>query len=97
VSKSDVPDRGDSLSAFVRARRKTGGLTQHELGDLAGVGKRFVVELEQGKPTLRMDKVNQVLGVFGKRLGPVAATRDEAAAGSHEAGTTPPGEKDMTP
>jgi hypothetical protein len=38
---------------------------------LAGVGKRFLVELEDGKPTLRLDKVNQVLRAFGKRLGPV--------------------------
>jgi y4mF family transcriptional regulator len=62
---------------MVRARRHASGLTQQELGELAGVGKRFIVELEQGKPTLRMDKVNQVLAVFGKTLGPVDAPRKE--------------------
>ena len=92
-----VPDRDDGVSAFVRSRRKAARLTQHELGDLAGVGKRFVVELEQGKPTLRMDKVNQVLGVFGKRLGPMAATLDDAAGSCHEPGARLPGEKDLTP
>lgn len=46
-------------------------MTQIDLARKAGVGLRFVRELEQGKPTLRMDKVNQVLRLFGKRLGPV--------------------------
>ncbi len=61
------------MASFVRGRRQAGGLTQHQLGELAGVGKRFVVELEAGKPTARMDKVNQVLAVFGRQLGPVEA------------------------
>ena len=63
------------MAAFVRDRRRTAGLTQRELADLAVVGKRLIVELEDGKPSLRMDKVNQVLGVFGKRLGPVDLPR----------------------
>jgi y4mF family transcriptional regulator len=78
VNQSEVPDRVIELGPFVRDRRLNSRLTQAELGDLAGVGKRFIVELEQGKPTLRLDKVNQVLAVFGKQLGLVDATREPA-------------------
>lgn len=60
-----------TISAFVKEQRKRHGLTQVDLAAKAGVGLRFVRELEQGKRTLRMDKVNQVLFLFGKRLGPV--------------------------
>ena len=75
-----VPDREPALgaaaiAAFVRERRKANGLTQRDLGLLAGVGKRFVVELEAGKPTLRLDRVERVLAVFGKRVGPVDVER----------------------
>lgn len=47
-------------------------MTQRDLADRAGVGIRFVRELENGKPTLRLDKVNIVLDLFGHRLAPVA-------------------------
>ncbi|MBI9057004.1 MAG: helix-turn-helix transcriptional regulator [Labilibaculum sp.] len=60
-----------SLSEFVKQKRKLLNLTQQDLADKAGVGLRFVRDLEQGKSTLRMDKVNQVLILFGKELGPV--------------------------
>ncbi len=66
-----------SLSLFVKQRRKQVGMTQEDLSYAAGVGLRFVRELEQGKPTLRIDKVNQVLGLFGFELGPVEINRDE--------------------
>ena len=59
------------LIAFVKKQRKIHGLTQLTLARKAGVGLRFIRELEQGKTTLRMDKVNQVLQLFGKTLGPV--------------------------
>jgi y4mF family transcriptional regulator len=59
------------LRNFVKKQRKIHGLTQADLARKAGVGLRFVRELEQGKSTLRMDKVNQVLQLFGKTLGPV--------------------------
>lgn len=65
---------------FVKEKRKKVGLTQVELSKRAGVGIRFVRELEQGKNTLRMDKVNQVLFLFGHRLGPIkikTGTEDE--------------------
>jgi y4mF family transcriptional regulator len=59
------------LKDFVKRQRKIHGLTQMELSRKAGVGLRFVRDLEQGKTTLRMDKVNQVLQLFGKILGPI--------------------------
>ena len=75
----NVPDRespGRSpVAAFVRARRKANRLSQRELAELAGVGVRFLSELERGKPTLRMDAVNSVLAVFGKQLGVTDAPR----------------------
>ncbi len=60
-----------NLSNFVKKQRKMHVLTQVDLASKAGVGLRFIRELEQGKATLRMDKVNQVLQLFGKTLGPV--------------------------
>ncbi len=71
------PDRERAIAAFVRTRRKAHGLTQDQLAALAGVGKRFVSELERGKETARMDAVNAVLAVFGKRLGLDDAPRME--------------------
>lgn len=67
----------DSLSNLIKSERKKAGMTQEDLSFAAGVGLRFVRELEQGKPTLRMDKVNQVLGLFGYELGPVKSNGDE--------------------
>jgi y4mF family transcriptional regulator len=64
-----------SVGRYVRARRKAAGLTQRELGELAGVGPRFVSELERDKPTIRLDAANKVLAVFGKQLGLTAAGR----------------------
>ncbi|MEI6376299.1 MAG: helix-turn-helix transcriptional regulator [bacterium] len=60
----------DTLIQFVKARRKALGLTQLELADRAGLGLRFIRELEQGKQTLRLDKVNQVMALFGHRMEP---------------------------
>jgi y4mF family transcriptional regulator len=64
-----------ALSDFVKEKRSAAKLTQPELAEKAGVGLRFVRELEQDKPTLRIDKVNQVLQLFGYELGPVAKER----------------------
>ena len=61
----------NNLAIYVKAKRKEFGLTQEDLSLKSGVGLRFVRELEQGKATLRMDKVNQVLCLFGAELGPV--------------------------
>tara|TARA_R110002124_G_scaffold82664_7_gene216857 strand:+ start:23807 stop:24055 length:249 start_codon:yes stop_codon:yes gene_type:complete len=65
------------LSRFVKEKRKDLGLTQKELADKAGVGLRFVRELERDKPSLQMDKVNQVLVLFGFELGPVPMNRNK--------------------
>lgn len=54
-----------TIAEFVKERRKKLGMTQVTLADRAGVGLRFVRDLEQGKTTLRLDKVNQVLRMFG--------------------------------
>jgi y4mF family transcriptional regulator len=60
------------LIQFIKARRRTLGLTQKDLADRAGVGLRFIRDMEQGKTSLRLDKVNQVLLLFGHRMEPVA-------------------------
>ena len=52
-------------------------LTQVELSEKSGVGLRFVRELEQGKQTLRLDKVNQVLNLFNYEVGAVLMSRRE--------------------
>ncbi len=57
--------------------RKQYNLTQVELSEKSGVGLRFVRELEQGKQTLRLDKVNQVLKLFNYELGAVLMSRKE--------------------
>ena len=60
-----------TIRDFIKKQRKIHVLTQADLARKAGVGLRFIRELEQGKSTLRIDKVNQVLQLFGKTLGPV--------------------------
>ena len=61
------------IASFVKEMRKKFNLTQVDLADKSGVGLRFVRELEQGKQTLRMDKINQVLSLFGRQVGAVEA------------------------
>jgi y4mF family transcriptional regulator len=65
-----------SLPIFIKEKRKLLNLTQQDLADKAGVGIRFIRDLEQGKLTLRMDKVNQVLNLFGQELGPVSLIKN---------------------
>ena len=60
-----------TLSKYVKAMRKQYNLTQVELSEKSGVGLRLVRELEQGKQTLRLDKVNQILNLFGGEVGVV--------------------------
>jgi y4mF family transcriptional regulator len=62
----------EPLIEFIKERRRTTGFTQKDLADRAGVGLRFIRELEQGKLSLRLDKVNQVLALFGHRMEPAA-------------------------
>ena len=63
-----------NLSDLVKRKRKSVQLTQPELAEKAGVGLRFIRELEQGKETLRLDKVNEVLKLFGYEVGAVFKT-----------------------
>jgi len=63
------------LSRFIKHKRKTLGITQKDLALKAGVGLRFIRDLEQGKPSLRVDKVNLVLFLFGHALEPVQIQR----------------------
>ena len=64
------------LSKYVKAMRKQYNLTQVELSEKSGVGLRLVRELEQGKQTLRLDKVNQILNLFGSEVGVVSITKN---------------------
>ncbi len=61
-----------NLSAFLKAKRKSVHLTQVELAERAGVGLRFIREAEQGKTSLRLDKINQVLDLFGHSMAPIS-------------------------
>ncbi|MCB2380389.1 type II toxin-antitoxin system Y4mF family antitoxin [Hymenobacter sp. BT635] len=65
------------LAAFVKQRRKLLHLSQTDIAAKAGVGLRFVRELEQGKATLRLDKVNQVLRLFSHELAPAPLDRTQ--------------------
>ena len=58
------------IGNFIKDNRTRLGLTQEQLAEKAGVGLRFIREMEQGKETLRMDKINQVLALFGYDLIP---------------------------
>jgi len=64
------------LNKFIKEKRKAAKLTQPDLAEKAGVGLRFIRELEQGKETLRLDKVNQVLQLFGYEVGPTPVRRN---------------------
>lgn len=59
------------IALFVKEKRRRLKVTQVELAEKAGVGIRFIRELEQGKETLQLNKVNQVLQLFGHEVGPV--------------------------
>lgn len=58
------------IAEFVKKSRKEAGLTQEEFAMRSGLGLRFVRDLEQGKATVRMDKVNVALGMFGMETAP---------------------------
>lgn len=58
------------IGEFIRKSRKAAGLTQEEFAVRSGLGLRFIHELEQGKPTVRLDKVNQALEMFGMEAVP---------------------------
>lgn len=62
--------RFNHIGNFIKFNRKKLKLTQFELSEKAGVGLRFIRDIEQGKESLRLDKVNQVLALFGYKLWP---------------------------
>lgn len=65
------------IAEFVKKERKKAGLTQEEFAMRSGLGLRFVRDLEQGKKTVRMDKVNQALAMFGMEAVPGRSDSDE--------------------
>ncbi|WP_304287427.1 helix-turn-helix transcriptional regulator [Porphyromonas uenonis] len=66
-----------TIAEFIKERRKEYGLTQVDLCMKTGVGIRFLRELEAGKSTVRLDKVNQVLALFEAEVGVQRKSRDE--------------------
>lgn len=66
-----------NLRDFVKERRKSVKLTQPELAVKAGVGLRFIRDIEQGKSSFRLDKVNQVLKLFGAEMGVVRLSTNQ--------------------
>lgn len=63
-------DDMNKIAEFIKQKRKEAGLTQEDFAIRSGLGLRFVRELEQGKETVRMDKVNQALSMFGMEAVP---------------------------
>ena len=60
----------NKIAAFIKSSRRAAGLTQQEFAMRSGLGLRFVRELEQGKTSVRMDKVNIALAMFGMEAVP---------------------------
>ncbi len=71
----------NAISEFIKTERKKAGLTQEEFALRSGLGLRFVRELEQGKETVRMDKVNQALSMFGMQAVPGSIDRKDVIDG----------------
>lgn len=65
------------IAEFIKRERKKAGLTQEEFATRSGLGLRFVRDLEQGKKTVRMDKVNQALAMFGMEAVPGRSDSDK--------------------
>jgi len=61
----------EELSAFIKEKRKEAKLSQQQLAERAGVALTVIRKIEQGKRNLNMEKVNQVLRMFGHTLAPV--------------------------
>ncbi len=65
-----------TIGTYIKTERKKAGLTQEEFAVRSGLGLRFIRDLEQGKETVRMDKVNQALAMFGMEAVPGRKERD---------------------
>lgn len=79
--RMEKPDFSRDLAAALRRQRKALRLTQIELGHYAGCGPDFIYDLEQGKPTVRLDKLMAVLGVLGLQLTLETGKRGLAISG----------------
>lgn len=66
----------NKIARFIKESRRSARLTQEEFAMRSGLGIRFIRELEQGKETVRMDKVNIALGMFGMEAVPGKKDRD---------------------
>ena len=64
------------LGTYIQRERKKAGLTQPEFALRCGLGLRFIRDLEQGKATVRLDKVNQALAMFGSMAVPGRKPRE---------------------
>lgn len=67
----------NTIGQYIKTERKRAGLTQEEFAMRSGLGLRFVRELEQGKETVRLDKVNQALAMFGMEAVPGRKVEEE--------------------
>ena len=67
----------NKIAKFVKTERMKSGLTQEEFALRSGLGLRFVRDLEQGKETVRLDKVNQALRMFGMETVPGEIDRED--------------------
>ena len=75
--KGAILNSVNTIGQYIKEQRKKAGLTQEEFAMRAGLGLRFVRELEQGKETVRLDKVNQALSMFGAEAVPAAKRKQE--------------------
>ncbi|MGV7215748.1 helix-turn-helix domain-containing protein [Bradyrhizobium sp. UFLA05-112] len=66
--------------ALIRQKRKALGLTQDELAERCGVGVRFIVDLESGKPSCQLGKALTAAAEVGLRLGDVPASVGQTLA-----------------
>ncbi|MCR5495256.1 MAG: helix-turn-helix transcriptional regulator [Treponema sp.] len=75
-------DKSFLIGQFLKDQRKLAGLSQEDFAVKSGLGLRFIRELEQGKKTVRLDKVNQALEMFGYTAMPVkiSSIRSEKSA-----------------
>ena len=76
-----------SLGTVLRASRKRLGLTQADLALAAGVGLRFIVELEAGKATVRLEQVLRVVDALGESLTLTGLDTEPAQADGDRHGT----------
>jgi transcriptional regulator, y4mF family len=74
--KNKIEKKSTPFALFFKEKRRELGITQNELAQRAGVGLRFIRDVEQGKKSIRLDTVNQVLSLFGSQAAPVRIVKD---------------------